>query len=502
LSIENKIFNVISPIQSINTLSELEVNELIKQNNFHDKDKQSKCQDKQTLFQDKHNIFQDKSILNYESLKRLEQLDIKFQNQKTDRNSNKKVSCNKNENSDKKVNSDTIINEENPKQSYEIDKNDSLNCHNHHTKEVGTVTYSAPEQLNKTNYDQKADIYSLGIVLFELIYPIRTSMEKSLKLNELKKRHKVPDNFFKLYPKLSSLIIEMTNINPQNRPNCSEILTMIEIIKETELNMKGITNCNNITELAGLSYKKSNSVQIKENIIFTSSISITEINNNIINGRPRVLSEGFSHQSYPSYQLKMKISTEEMNVKQENNLKKVWVKIINDKLLIFNKNNSKKADIVYNLRESEVRYHKFNNRINNMFNNKGTRNNSQTKQFSNNKIQLFKLDTDNSTCNNDDTETPDSRKTFSSLNLLSFNSILTENNNENNNNNNCVNNELYYKYELDIEHPYLNNCQLLGDYSLHSKRFLEKIKLFCIGKMDEGRENKECSDRNEEKQIK
>ncbi len=34
---------------------------------------------------------------------------------------------------------------------------------------IGTPLYSSPEQENSNNYGNKADIYSLGIILFELL---------------------------------------------------------------------------------------------------------------------------------------------------------------------------------------------------------------------------------------------------------------------------------------------------------------------------------------------
>ena len=44
------------------------------------------------------------------------------------------------------------------------------------TKAVGTGFYRAPEQLKSQKYDEKVDIYSLGIIIFELFYPFKTAM--------------------------------------------------------------------------------------------------------------------------------------------------------------------------------------------------------------------------------------------------------------------------------------------------------------------------------------
>uniref|UniRef100_A0A8C2KFS9 non-specific serine/threonine protein kinase n=1 Tax=Cyprinus carpio TaxID=7962 RepID=A0A8C2KFS9_CYPCA len=47
-----------------------------------------------------------------------------------------------------------------------------------HTGQVGTKLYMSPEQLSGNSYSHKVDIYSLGLILFELLYPFRTQMER------------------------------------------------------------------------------------------------------------------------------------------------------------------------------------------------------------------------------------------------------------------------------------------------------------------------------------
>ena len=48
-----------------------------------------------------------------------------------------------------------------------------------HTENIGTHFYISPEQLNGSQYDQKVDVFSLGVILFELNFPFGTEMERA-----------------------------------------------------------------------------------------------------------------------------------------------------------------------------------------------------------------------------------------------------------------------------------------------------------------------------------
>ena len=47
-----------------------------------------------------------------------------------------------------------------------------------HTGNIGSHFYMGPEQAAGKKYDQKVDIYSLGVIFFELHYPFDTEMER------------------------------------------------------------------------------------------------------------------------------------------------------------------------------------------------------------------------------------------------------------------------------------------------------------------------------------
>lgn len=47
-----------------------------------------------------------------------------------------------------------------------------------HTDQVGTQLYMSPEQIEGKPYSYKVDIFSLGLILFELLWPLSTQMEQ------------------------------------------------------------------------------------------------------------------------------------------------------------------------------------------------------------------------------------------------------------------------------------------------------------------------------------
>jgi eukaryotic translation initiation factor 2-alpha kinase 1 len=100
--------------------------------------------------------------------------------------------------------------------------NEKENYHSNfevHTSNIGTSQYAAPEQLGNIYYDNKVDIYSLGLVLLELFYPFKTRMEKHEIQENLKVRRVVPSIISEKFPKIGDLIISMTESDPLKRPN-------------------------------------------------------------------------------------------------------------------------------------------------------------------------------------------------------------------------------------------------------------------------------------------
>ncbi|KAF9585057.1 Eukaryotic translation initiation factor 2-alpha kinase [Lunasporangiospora selenospora] len=103
------------------------------------------------------------------------------------------------------------------------------------TTAVGTVTYASPEQLAKPNlgYDQKADIYSLGIIFFELYHPFSTLMERHAVLRTLR-NGELPPDFVSRWPKETAFVLWLMAEDPQMRPTAAEILDFDLIRKHKE----------------------------------------------------------------------------------------------------------------------------------------------------------------------------------------------------------------------------------------------------------------------------
>ena len=93
----------------------------------------------------------------------------------------------------------------------------------YHTEGVGTTIYAAPEQLHTNDYSNKVDLYSTGIVLFEIMWPISTQHERVDALNLLRKG-KVPHDFMNCWPGYGVLLKSLLNDLPEKRLSANCIL--------------------------------------------------------------------------------------------------------------------------------------------------------------------------------------------------------------------------------------------------------------------------------------
>ncbi|KAK7111067.1 eukaryotic translation initiation factor 2-alpha kinase 3-like [Littorina saxatilis] len=92
-----------------------------------------------------------------------------------------------------------------------------------HTAEVGTQLYMSPEQVQKKAYDQKVDVFSLGLIFLELLMPFSTAMERVSTLQNARKGI-FPERFCRELPVESDLVRQLTSVKPQTRPTTQQIL--------------------------------------------------------------------------------------------------------------------------------------------------------------------------------------------------------------------------------------------------------------------------------------
>ncbi|XP_056914373.1 eukaryotic translation initiation factor 2-alpha kinase 3 isoform X2 [Takifugu flavidus] len=104
-----------------------------------------------------------------------------------------------------------------------------------HTGQVGTKLYMSPEQLSGNSYSHKVDIYSLGLILFELLCPFRTQMERVRTLTEVRAL-RFPEVFSKNNQQELNMVHSMLSWSPCERPEAAEIIGL-PLFQDLELEL-------------------------------------------------------------------------------------------------------------------------------------------------------------------------------------------------------------------------------------------------------------------------
>ncbi|KAK4286606.1 hypothetical protein QN277_003135 [Acacia crassicarpa] len=93
------------------------------------------------------------------------------------------------------------------------------------TGQVGTYFYTAPEiEQGWPKIDEKADMYSLGVVFFELWHPFATAMERHIVLSDLKQKGELPSPWIAEFPEQEALVRHLMSPSPSDRPSATELL--------------------------------------------------------------------------------------------------------------------------------------------------------------------------------------------------------------------------------------------------------------------------------------
>ncbi|XP_076750522.1 eukaryotic translation initiation factor 2-alpha kinase 1 isoform X2 [Xylocopa sonorina] len=145
-----------------------------------------------------------------------------------------------------------------------------LRKENHHSI-LGTHMYAAPEQL-QGKCDPKSDIYSLGIVLLELLVPTKTQMERIKIIGNLK-NGQIPTALTATYPKWAYIVSQLVQEDPKKRPSTNELLENLNEDKDATITRLR----NNIVEKDDVIKRLQERISILEEIIINHGISLSDV---------------------------------------------------------------------------------------------------------------------------------------------------------------------------------------------------------------------------------
>ncbi|KAI9714893.1 MAG: hypothetical protein M1820_000182 [Bogoriella megaspora] len=96
------------------------------------------------------------------------------------------------------------------------------------TRSIGTAFYVAPELRSGAGgtYNEKVDMYSLGIIFFEMCYPLKTGMERGEVIRKLReKEHTLPEAFNTSDKAAQGeIILSLVNHRPADRYSSADLL--------------------------------------------------------------------------------------------------------------------------------------------------------------------------------------------------------------------------------------------------------------------------------------
>ncbi|CAI5720951.1 unnamed protein product [Peronospora destructor] len=110
------------------------------------------------------------------------------------------------------------------------------------TAGVGTYLYASPEQVAGKKYNAKTDIYSLGMILFELCHErFGTTMERYITLRNARDSNFPTDLLAaKRCPEILDMLCKLLSHDPTARPTADEIVQWGQMMYETSLAQKAM----------------------------------------------------------------------------------------------------------------------------------------------------------------------------------------------------------------------------------------------------------------------
>lgn len=117
--------------------------------------------------------------------------------------------------------------------TYKISPVDKKSENGSFSQHVGTNLYIAPEVENSTVYDNKADIYSLGMILFEMFHEMGSDMERNQTMGRLRNQEfKDLSNIPAQFSNIPLLVRSLLSHDPSLRETLEMIIALISLLKQ------------------------------------------------------------------------------------------------------------------------------------------------------------------------------------------------------------------------------------------------------------------------------
>eukprot|EP00977_Amphora_coffeiformis_P004488 scaffold965_cov158-Amphora_coffeaeformis.AAC.12 len=151
------------------------------------------------------------------------------------------------------------------------------------TAGVGTASYASPEQVASRSYGKEADIFSVGLILLELLCCFCTEHERIQTFHDCRYRRDLPDDIKKI-PSLAKTILQCTDKCPENRPTADNLRKFALMSLSSGSSADLVEDDAEITEVEKLKKQLAD----KQNEVDTLKSMLTDRDRTIIDLREQV----------------------------------------------------------------------------------------------------------------------------------------------------------------------------------------------------------------------